>query len=231
MRILNHKNWRLLFYVLFYIGLLVSSLSFLLDSFEVYLSEATDYSETYEPITLNDLPTVTLCLIDTHGWNFEGMEFIHGKNIMIDAKFFEKKGMAEKPRYFTSPHLETHASNFKLSRKMVEEFKSSLGNQVRVNLTWLNWQCFKVTSKWKGGMDVDLQNYGVMLILKFNQSAKLPKRLPLRVGMKIWLTSEANSYGLALGRWFDGKDEPEMDYWHRTIEHSYVLNIVEVTES
>ena len=76
MRIFNHKNWRLLFYVWFYIGLLVSSLSFLLDSFEVYLSEATDYSETYEPITLNDLPTVTLCLIDTHGWNFEGMEFI-----------------------------------------------------------------------------------------------------------------------------------------------------------
>ena len=124
MRILNHKNWRLLFYVLFYIGLLVSSLSFLLDSFEVYLSEATDYSETYEPITLNDLPTVTLCLIDTHGWNFEGMEFIHGKNIMIDAKFFEKKG-------------KICFSFFMLNRKHISE-KSMVGSNVIFRLIILD---------------------------------------------------------------------------------------------
>ena len=49
------------FGLIFYLGLLVAALLFVKDSFEEYTQGNTFYSVSHEPLTLQDMPTLTFC--------------------------------------------------------------------------------------------------------------------------------------------------------------------------
>ena len=83
-------------------------------------------------------------------------------------------------------------------------------------------QCYKVSKKWKGGKQVDInfQEFRVQLALNF-ANGSTPGWADFVV------TSEDNSFGIAWKRWFDGKigrfgGKFEGDYW--------AMKIIEVTE-
>ena len=83
-------------------------------------------------------------------------------------------------------------------------------------------QCYKVSTKWKGGkgVDINFQEFRIQLALNF-ANGSTPGWADFVV------TSEENSYGIAWKRWFDGKigrfgGKIEGDYW--------AMKIIEVTE-
>ena len=73
---------------LLYVGLFGGSLDFCLDNFRAYFDKRTYYTPSQEPISLLDLPTLTVC------WdivkNVDGT-LIYGKDFSFELKVFENQ--------------------------------------------------------------------------------------------------------------------------------------------
>ena len=77
---------------LLYLGLLACALVYIRDSVIVYLSNMTYYTVSEEPITMHDVPTVTLCSDQFQEMPFEGE---YGKTFRIqlsDLSDYKAKG-------------------------------------------------------------------------------------------------------------------------------------------
>ena len=80
--------------------------------------------------------------------------------------------------------------------------------------------CYKITFKWSGLEEIDLLNFRLEVMLKFDES--IDGTLPRFIDT--WTTSEGNSYGLAGRKWFDGH------VWKRKLAPGQSLTIYSVTE-
>ena len=77
---------RQLFESLLYLVLLVGGLVFVQTSWQDYIAGKTDVSVSKEPLSLKDLPTLTMCLVfDKTEW------LIYGQNYTIDVSISETK--------------------------------------------------------------------------------------------------------------------------------------------
>ena len=60
------------------------------------------------------------------------------------------------------------------------------------------WQCYKVSPKWNGSGEIDLEQFGVEIGFVFVNDSVFP------IKVRATFSSQDNAYGLAGGRWFDG---------------------------
>ena len=64
--------------VLLYVGLLVGGLTFSLETIQEYLKGSTSHYSTSEPITLYDIPTLSICWL----WRYD--RDIYGKDFSLE---------------------------------------------------------------------------------------------------------------------------------------------------
>ena len=199
-----------IFKAILYILLLAAPVIFVKENVEDYLKDKTSYALSQEPISLKDLPTVTICWRVTKYFK----RGVYGKDITIDAKVHE-----EQERTGTLSLNQSVQSLFNIEISLSELFlreKSSLNHQCYYIAGGAR-QCFKITSKWRGSEMVDFQRLNVEFTVRFSNA-------PPAYFDPVIVSSEENAYGLAGGRWFDGN-----------VECSYLtsrdtLKIIEVTE-
>ena len=173
---------------LLYLGFGAAASVFLKETVEDFLDGAATFTEEKQPLTLHDLPTLTICL------DFK-KSLSYGKDITFDAtvKFSEN-------------------SNETISTQLENGYVQILANlaihlrKLRLqtsNLVWQiqpNYQCFKISPSWKGNEVVELQKFELEIVLKLpNGSAGKCH------GGSTFITSEDNAYGATRGRWFDGQ--------------------------
>ena len=193
-----------------YIFLLVAPVIFVKENFEDYLKDGTSYAITQEPLSLDDLPTVTLCWRITKYIKWS----VYEKDVTIDAKVFENQEKTVTLSLNQSVQS-LYGIEMSLSELHLTE-DSSLNHQCHYIDGPLR-QCFKITSKWRGSEIINFQRLTVEFTVRFSSAP--PSFLD-----PVIISSEENAYGLAGGRWFDGN-----------IQCSYlkpfeVLKIIEITE-
>ena len=78
------------FRLVLYLLLLTGSSLFLYQTFQEYLQGSTFYSVSREPLTLHDLPTLTVCW-KVLEWNHMGFQREYGKDFTIHVRVLEKE--------------------------------------------------------------------------------------------------------------------------------------------
>ena len=116
---------------LFYFIFWIIAFMFLQQTVYEYMEKRTSYSVKYEAITLQDLPTVLVCV----GYRTNGSDnLIYSKDISIDVRIFGKQS----------------EENWTLSLDGI--VKTSQGLQIELRDFWqtrfLSQHCYKISSKW-----------------------------------------------------------------------------------
>ena len=176
--------------VLLYLILLFCAFGFVKQTIEEFLSDNTAYSMSQEPISLRDLPTMTICWRVDPKSIFGFPRQIYGKDFTTDIRFLEEK--TEKTTTLVeNQSVPTHFGIY----VYISEFLISNYSRYCYPLRWKDRQCFKVSSKWTGNHQlVDFKKFRVQLAFKFSR--------PTGFKTEVMLTSEANSYGKVWDRWF-----------------------------
>ena len=112
-----------------YLGLLLGGLVFVSKDIEDYLSGSTNYSVTSEPLSLKDLPTLTVCLgrrpiylYDQNGNLLTQYDkIVYGQNFSIDIRISSQAGsnttLQENKYVEVISGLQVHLSELFLSKK------------------------------------------------------------------------------------------------------------------
>ena len=172
-----------------YIGLLIGALLCSKQSFESYFYENTDYAIKREPLSIDDLPTLTICFryINVYSYPF-AME--HGKIFLIEAVAFNR----EPDTLFVNRSI---SKNLNIE-PIVNKFKKMFDTH------WKE-QCFMintlVTEK-SQSQTIDFRSFGLEMYFMFNES--LFNSMPTEIA-SVTLTSEENAYGWTTDNgWFGG---------------------------
>ena len=198
-----------------YAGLLLCALLFIKQPFENFLNRITDHSFTHAPITLNDLPTVTVCFMQPFWFRGQDDRYHHrsannlkiGKHLQIDVKIFEQNTtktvtLVENKGVSTLFGIELY-----LKRLHVDPSKR-----------WANTTvCYMiVASPLKDNEEIDFRLFGMELSFNFLETSDvflLEKEerteilglVPLyKTRGAVTFTSTQNSYGCTGHGWFDG---------------------------
>ena len=178
----------LLMKMLLYLGLLICALKFCNKSIKEYKKGSTSYSVSKQQISLKDLPTLIICwpVGEVYGKNVS--KEIYGEDFTIDVKVIEKQ-----EKTVTLSEHESIPTILGLSIKLSEFIQ-----------TWkppnspYTTQCYKMSTVWNNIGSMDPNIFKMTIIFKHGTRQKAESY--------IFVSSEENSYGLATGRWFDGKD-------------------------
>ena len=195
---------------LLYLSLLTGALIFVWHTILEFLEGETSFSVRQELITLGDLPSLTICLPIVK-------RLVYGQDFVIDVKVFENEEntiqLVENQSVKTLFDIDFH----------LREFQPGNNSYTKCNEWAVPNQCYMITSKWIGKHLVDFTKFGVQLLLKFSNETNPNYMANLLT--QVIVASEENSYGLALGRWFDGKVD-----CLNTLRNGASLRIVEVNE-
>ena len=210
---------RKVFGAILHLGLLGATLDFCFDNFNAYFSARTYYTPSKEPMTLFDLPTLTVC------WNINKTNFdkrmILGKDLTIELTVSEKEqqtvALVENVSVGTKLNLDSHLSEMYPIRRSVVQ---TLCSKNYVSEETHSMQCYKITTKWNGHGKLDFQSMGIQL--RFHM---LNPQLHHLYGPHVIFTSEKNSYGVVGERWFDGK--PSCAKYVHSSDLLQILGIIE----
>ena len=163
---------KLLFETLLLTALLLGAILFSSDTVLNYKSGRTTYSESKKPITLEDLPTFTICFI----LPYELENYTHGKDFIINLTVSGDNGhwlkLQENEYTSTSFSLSVHLSKLRQTSRIEQKHKDA-GNSP---IAWAEkWQCFKVSFQWHGNLDLDMKKFKAKLIFQF-----VPARCPMK---------------------------------------------------
>ena len=164
--------------VLLYLVFTAGAIAFVSQSIREYLEFKTSLLVTKEPITLDDLPTVMLCFT-IHEW---GIKRNYGQDFVIETLVWnkgQKVTLEEKTVAEPFPGLEVFLSRVSADTHL---------------------HCYKISTKWYGKEDVDVQKFMLNIAIDFIKMN--PPNL-----VETTITSEPNSYGAILNRWYDGNAE------------------------
>ena len=121
---------------LLFIILLLSGLLFVKQSFVAYIEGEANFSLTMEPITLDDLPAVTMCFVGVRS-RYNRKAWINGRDFSVEAKVSEetqKKFTLKDNKYIeTLFGLEIKFSRMRQSPELEKKHK----NEKRI------WRCYK----------------------------------------------------------------------------------------
>ena len=201
---------------LLYICLLVLALEFCKENVNDYMGGTTQYSETWEPLTVIDLPTVSVCLPPydfIFPPEYKQTGYVLGENVLIHTKVFEKE--EETVQLETNKSVQT-LYGIEIQAKFVQQ--TSHGKL----------PCFKISFRCNKCKEVNLRYFGVNLMFTFNTTfdveQKFKESKELHKSSKAYFTSEENSYGVAWGKWFDGHQG------YRPLKSGKAIRILEATE-
>ena len=188
-------NGRVIFFGLLSLGFFAGGLIFINESFDEFIKGNTGYTEKIEPLKLSDLPTWTLCLTLEQ----DVKKLIYEEEFLIDVKIFdenEKKTvtLAENRNIGTLFDLQIHLSELRQLKELEDNLKEH-DNRVK--------KCYKITltQTWTGNETTDLTTFGIQFAIWPNPSLHLWE--PTFYKAQMWVTNEANAFGLAFEKWFD----------------------------
>ena len=197
-----------------HIGLMVPALVFVLHAITDFAKGSAGYSEDHQPISFKDLPTLTVCM-NTH------YKLAYAKDMLIYASVFEMES-------------ETEVAPVELEEN--QEVQTGLGLTIHLGRLYPRysqdqpkWPCFKLTPNWKisDRKDIDFEKLRMKLTFGFTNKSSVPSSADVMV------TSEANSFGLAGGKWFDGlviKNKLKFSALYGAINNKNEIKIIEVIE-
>ena len=196
---------------LLYLVLLISALVYVKSSIDEYMRGRTFYSETRKPITVHDIPTLTICHDDIF---MLGMQYWL-KQISI---YYQDGPDGPGDIIGTSVGNSQSVENNLPSRKGINTLKMS----VLRNAFWSK-RCYKLSTILN--KHTQLQ-HPFMLRISFdpwenNSSDFQPQMYP-----QLYFTSEQNSYGSVYEKWYDG----EVNRHILHLGEGYKFLIEEVTE-
>ena len=198
--------------VLFYLGLLIGAALFVYTNvgsdFQDYFSGRTSYGKTRKSISLEDIPTWTVCFkLRTH----QG-ELLESDNQCPESMIYQED--------FTINVKPLGDGENETNEVLMENQRVKILPHIEMSLTFLQTsesgvQCYKISSHviTKGR---NLKNFGLEMTFNFNKkesltnyisdkfSTTLKSGAEVPIGVDVMLTSEENSYGVLKGRWFDG---------------------------
>ena len=179
--------------------------------------------DSNEHITLNDLPTLIVCIKQQQPplGTWMANKLIYGKNFWMEAMVLQDPDMKNIPVIlmenlwtdvsnidpgFTEWSLKLHLSEMHM--KVDKTSKESDGH-------YYFQQCYKISSNWTGrkSIDVDMKNFGLQIASKCNSTWELstgwnshkPHLKQCEISKAtVYATSEKNSYGIVEKKWFDG---------------------------
>ena len=204
-----------------YMCLVIGALLFVKQNVEEYLEGSTSFSISQEPISLLDLPTLVICY---NTGNTQSLKGVYGKNLFLNAKLLGK--VIEN---VTLKKDEIVQTSFGLRLKLTE-LRQSIVNPVLGRLCHgrveaydktigTDYQCYKITPLTNGNDTFDFGTSSLEFMFHYSNKSFTPG------SFQVIATSEENSYGLAGGRWYDGKAECAPFVTQRA-----VIGIFEVTE-
>ena len=155
------------------ISLLAGSFIFVQENIRDFNNGITDYSNYREALSLNDLPTVTLCFqskrirIQGHQYHFEN--YVHGKNFTIRSKIFENESQV-----MALQENKTVNTLFGLGFHMTR-----LHTEILFESSKPRWQCYKIMPiKWNDSEPIDFKKFGTPMASQ--STTTTPKLLLLR---------------------------------------------------
>ena len=132
-----------------YLGLLIGGLVFVSKDIKDYLSGTTNYSISKEPLTLKDLPTLTVCLSVRH----QHEKIIYGPDFSIDIRIThigESNATLQENKYVeVMSGLKIHLSELILSKKRKLAIQNDLVHNAQSK------QCYKLSSRWHSFTKID----------------------------------------------------------------------------
>ena len=203
--------------VLAYLALLAIALVFCWHEVRSYINGNTDYSVSHRPLTMMDLPTLAICLPPAVQIFPVVKNYIYGQNLLIYVSILDS------------------TMDVYLESTLLEEDRSvqAQNKSLKIHLTKIKQknmaphQCYKISPIWTGNPKAGLE-FDSNFQLQFNfldSSVNVWDTFKESSG-RIYLTSEENSYGLTLGRWFDGK----MDSVALKGSQNMIYDVYEVNE-
>ena len=203
-----------------YIVLLVGAIIYSRNAYYEYKLETTNFSEKNELLSIKDMPTLAMCLFFKHVEN----DLIYGKDLSIIA---EVSGTQTKKVILIEGQEVEFLYDLKiyLSKLMIRQ-KFKYGSLHSIYHEYPSHHCYKVNST--SGVDsrwesIDLGNFDMNFTFQYSKITEVEERsvVPTDNGkwkvvneylnktlvpdmVKIWITSEENSFGLVSGKWYDG---------------------------
>ena len=151
--------------ILFYLSLLGGSVSFVWQTIKEYRDGATSYTETKEPVSLEDIPTLITCLsfendgLFTFPAELSLFPMTYGKDVVIHATILEKE--TKTVVLLKDQHVQTLLGlDIKLSELVL--------------LRKPKWQCYKITTRGNEEVTAHIQNLSLQMSFSFpiaNKSA------------------------------------------------------------
>ena len=137
---------------LLYIGFLIGAIFFVEQSISEFMDGTTSYSESHEPILLQDLPTLTICFL---GADQTTLTLVYGANLSIDA------GVSENGKGNTITLIENKGvkTMFGLTILMKKIFTSDIRRKT----------CYMITSDWNGDGSLNMGKLQVDYHFKFQK--------------------------------------------------------------
>ena len=172
-------------------ALLLTSIYFLINMVEEYLSGNTYFDVSKQPIRREDLPTATVCFLASTEFNY-GRDFtlqtlaIQGDNVSIVS-------LAE-----GSNEYNYHGRRMKLLRQLVVRRSTPFMRRSCISLDMRLQENFYMNAEGKTA------HYLGTFIITLSKNIDTE---PIHDAL-LYLTSEENSFGAVYLKWFDGKAEP-----------------------
>ena len=217
-------NLKRILEVLLHLSLLLGATLFLnyTEIISPFMIGDTSYTSSYEPLTLHDLPTITIC------WDcgYQGSR-TYNEDFSIDLKIISIHRQTVTTVTLTENQEVQALTGLKIGLSELHQLRKQ-GMPCYTKPEWKSRQCYKITwINWKGYEQSKFKNFKIQMALKFDNSAQgtlwTPKT-PDRV--EVILSSEDNSYGMAGGKWFDGY----VDCHSSIISKGMVYKIIGVDE-
>ena len=195
---------RKLFDIILYLGLLAGGLQFTMQAVQDCLNGSTDYSKIKDPLTPEDLPTLTFCFPQRL------------LNLNISNDFFIELKVIEKEEETIILVVDKKvATLYGLEFQFSEFWKAESLDK-----------CYKITPHWTGDSEIDFSAFKIQLTLKFDGSQN-QKNLVTWGYLHTWFTSESNAFGLAGGKWYDGNVDEIDGGW---IKSGSSIHLYKITE-
>ena len=180
------------FAILIQVFLSLGAILFVKQTLDEYLEENTIHTKTQEPLTLHDLPALTICWGVVQDTNMAdnppatkdpqpsqetlygiSKPLNYGKDFIIDLKMIEKDEhtitLLQDEYVQTSDKLRIHLMEL-FHRKAEKAKKPPCYEQAMITRR----QCFKIDKKWQGEQTHNFQNLRLQLALKFNGTVPKP---------------------------------------------------------
>ena len=242
--------------VLLHLSLLVGGWIFCWQNIAEYLKGNTNYLSEYKLLSLNDLPTIVICIEREFTSNFKRKSYEYGRELWIKASVEQDPDQETRRTSILLKDQWVNTSVLQVVEKDSYKYKEKdFGLQLHLSEIHMPYetvnsingktyfpQCYKVSSRWNESTDKDVTKFALQLAVVCYEDV-VQKTCPFCEetintqkcnipDARVHGTSEENSYGLPERKWFDGIVQDSQGMLVKKHRHfnADLLRIIEVTE-